>query len=60
MSKTQRTLPPIKGTWMRKPRHRHRILAGESSKIIVTDWDEFPVSAIKEKKHKVKALLCQQ
>ncbi len=53
MSRTYRNLPNNAGrsSYHRTPRHRHRLLAGESSKVVVTDWDDKPVAARKEAKH---------
>lgn len=46
MSRTKRELP--NNRWNRSPKHRHKMLAGESSKRIVTDWDDMPIAARKE------------
>lgn len=38
---------------MRQPKHKHKLLAGQSAKTIVTDWDDKTIAAIKEMKHKL-------
>lgn len=48
MGKTHRNLPISKHRQFRKPKHKHKILAGESPKEIITDDDELPVAAKKE------------
>jgi hypothetical protein len=34
--------------WMRTPRHKHKLLAGDKKGDIVTDYDDKPVAARKE------------
>jgi hypothetical protein len=59
MSRTHRTIPPRSGysALLRRPRHRHKLLAGESKKTVVTDNDEKAVAAIKEAGHQLAFLL---
>lgn len=47
MSKTHRNIPIQK--WMRTPKYKHKLLAGQSIKTVVTDWDDNPIAALKEK-----------
>jgi hypothetical protein len=34
--------------WMRTPRHKHKLLAGEPAKQVVTNWDDKPIAALRE------------
>ena len=43
-----RTYRDIGWSVYRRPRHRHRLLAGESKWLVVTEWDDKPVAAVKE------------
>lgn len=52
MAKTIRNIP--KNKWMREPRHKHKLLAGESRKQVTTNWDDKPISARRENKHRLK------
>ncbi len=45
MGKTFRTIP---NNWMRHPKYKHKLLAGEPRKQITTDWDDKPIAALKE------------
>lgn len=45
MARTYRSLPTH---WNRRPRYKHRLLAGESVKHVVTDYSDKPVAARKE------------
>ena len=38
--------------WLRTPRYKHKLLAGESIKTIVDDWSDKPVAGNREMKHK--------
>lgn len=59
MSKTHRTIIKRKRgiNWMRTPKFKHKLLAGESMKSVTTDWDDKPIAALKEVKHAAKKLL---
>lgn len=51
MGKTFRHFPRDK--WIRTPKHKHKLLAGDKRADIVTDYDDMPVAARKESwKHK--------
>jgi len=55
MAKTIRTIIKRKQhiKWMRCPKCKHKMLAGESHKQIVTDWSDKQIAALKEMKHKL-------
>jgi len=59
MSKTHRIIIKRKRgiNWMRNPKHKHKLLAGEPSKTVVTNWDDKPIAALEEVKHIAKKLL---
>ena len=38
------------GRCIRRPKYRHRLLAGESRRLVVTDWDDKPISGRNETK----------
>ena len=48
MSKTTRNVPPSKVKWLRTPKHKHKLLAGEPKKQVVTNWNDKPIAARKE------------
>ena len=50
MARTYRNIPK---NWNRRPKYKHKLLVGESPKTIVTDYDDKPIAARKENKHKV-------
>lgn len=46
MSKTYRTIPH---KWTRRPKYKHKLLAGDiPRKQITTDWEDKPIAALKE------------
>lgn len=45
MSDTHRTIP---NNWYRRPKYKHKLIAGEPRKQITTDWDDKPVAALRE------------
>jgi hypothetical protein len=50
MGKTYRNIPSKK--WTRTPRHKWKLASGKSPKDIVTNWDDKPIAANKEKYHR--------
>ena len=54
MSRTYRTIiqRPYGPKWLRKPRHKGRLLAGVPRKQVVTNYDDKPIAALRERRAK--------